>query len=767
MAEKLSLVLEVDDTSGLLTIKKLGDAVDDTTGKINKMGKSLEFIKWDAITSLIGKAEGAFKKLMDTAMKGAEIVQTEKTFYALANAAGVSGASMLDSMKKASQGTISNLDLMQGAIEGLRGHLSPDAVEKLTEASLTFAAAAGSTVKDAFQALMTVIETGRMRQLAGLGENFRMVNVAMTNYATALGKNSAEEMSATQRAEALFSILGQLAKGLEGANVKLDEHFIAIQQAKASWANFTDFLYKVALGAWSGISAAFLRGKAIIQEVLGGLLVAVKMVDSALVAMGFKSMQGELDQAKKTSDELFAQAEKNNALAASLEKGASGIFAPPLDIAGRGVLPPSLPGKNALKEQDKVIKAAWKERLATINEQQVEEMDMQKIALEKELDALRISLNEQQNLLKISEAQNELLYEKGYLADVDYINRKYDLSKKALTEEIANIEAQKTAVAEASKTMLTTVETFYQERVAAIRTTFAEEMKMWSANVDKQKELTSIMNADLANAGKKLEDDKAKITTEGEKKLTDLTIAQANKRVDVVLGETKREAELYKNMEKDIGPAMSEIGNSFISAIGSITDGSKKARDAFRDMAMSIIKYLEQMIMRLMIFGNLQGQYKSSSTGEGGIAGFLGSLIHSIAGGGTSTAGVSSSMEGANLVGGFDLGDVLAFFAREGGVSGPMLSHYPLRSYAEGGIASSPQIGIFGEGGGGEAFVPLRGGKIPIEGGGGSIQHYHYYHIMAMDSKSIDETLSRNPSAIMRILNKDKRLDGTTAKGTR
>ena len=38
----------------------------------------------------------------------------------------------------------------------------------------------------------------------------------------------------------------------------------------------------------------------------------------------------------------------------------------------------------------------------------------------------------------------------------------------------------------------------------------------------------------------------------------------------------------------------------------------------------------------------------------------------------------------------------------------------PLNRYADGGIASSPQLAMFGEGRGPEAYVPLKGGAIPV-----------------------------------------------------
>jgi hypothetical protein len=58
------------------------------------------------------------------------------------------------------------------------------------------------------------------------------------------------------------------------------------------------------------------------------------------------------------------------------------------------------------------------------------------------------------------------------------------------------------------------------------------------------------------------------------------------------------------------------------------------------------------------------------------------------------------------------------------GGGGIMTSHgpMPLRTYASGGIASSPQLALFGEGSTPEAYVPVPNGRIPVtlRGGGSS-----------------------------------------------
>jgi hypothetical protein len=61
-----------------------------------------------------------------------------------------------------------------------------------------------------------------------------------------------------------------------------------------------------------------------------------------------------------------------------------------------------------------------------------------------------------------------------------------------------------------------------------------------------------------------------------------------------------------------------------------------------------------------------------------------------------------------------------SYFAKGGVMAGTMLaaaSGLPMRAYAKGGVTTEPQVAVFGEGPGAEAFVPLPGPNrgIPVE----------------------------------------------------
>ncbi len=117
---------------------------------------------------------------------------------------------------------------------------------------------------------------------------------------------------------------------------------------------------------------------------------------------------------------------------------------------------------------------------------------------------------------------------------------------------------------------------------------------------------------------------------------------------------------------------------------------------------------------------NVQAANVNINGGVGGLigGGTGGGLLGSLFGGGSNFAGQPAGAMGPfQQSGGFlstlisGIGSLFAF--ADGGV---MTSHgpLPLRRYADGGIASSPQLAMYGEGSGPEAFVPLKSGGIPV-----------------------------------------------------
>jgi tape measure domain-containing protein len=163
--------------------------------------------------------------------------------------------------------------------------------------------------------------------------------------------------------------------------------------------------------------------------------------------------------------------------------------------------------------------------------------------------------------------------------------------------------------------------------------------------------------------------------------LADQILAINNKLAYDTRGPIERMAEEWQNMSE----RMETAGAGWIAGfIDTFVDGLEQGKFAFKDFATSILKEITKLMMQKMV------------------AQFVMSLM-----GGGSITGIDPSTGAGILAGG---GQVFA----KGGIMTSQ-GRMPLNSYAKGGVASQPQVAVFGEGRMNEAYVPLPDGKrIPV-----------------------------------------------------
>jgi hypothetical protein len=157
-----------------------------------------------------------------------------------------------------------------------------------------------------------------------------------------------------------------------------------------------------------------------------------------------------------------------------------------------------------------------------------------------------------------------------------------------------------------------------------------------------------------------------------------------------------------------------------------VIDNTNKAKSAWRDFGLSATEALQQTLLKALLLAPIAR----------GLSGMFG---------GAGAGGGSDPSAGAGG-GGF-----LSLFGLATG--GIMSSHGPLSlmRYASGGIATGPQLALFGEGRQNEAFVPLPDGRaIPVRlaggaGGGRVMQVSNEYHVHidgARGSKEIEDAVN-------------------------
>lgn len=167
--------------------------------------------------------------------------------------------------------------------------------------------------------------------------------------------------------------------------------------------------------------------------------------------------------------------------------------------------------------------------------------------------------------------------------------------------------------------------------------------------------------------------------------------------------------------EKSIQPLKdfaNQLGDTWASVFSNMVDGTESFSDTVKKSFKSLADSVIHQIMRMMINWALWG----------------------------SMSGAPQKGLGTGLIG--------------------MLAGLLPKNQA-GGVFNTPTAGIIGEAGP-EAVIPLKGGKIPIEGntgGGGTTIVY----ISAMDAKSVNDYFRRNPGPILNVLSRDQRRRGATA----
>ena len=243
------------------------------------------------------------------------------------------------------------------------------------------------------------------------------------------------------------------------------------------------------------------------------------------------------------------------------------------------------------------------------------------------------------------------------------------------------------------------------------------------------------LEAELQDLGIRQRYEKRASTLQEDLEKEGITGKEASQRIqdlDKELNKALQTAEAIRALKRstdelnaaDVGQGFKNGVESFLTSIGTMSENvSQLTQNAFQglsdgiaelvttgkmnfnDFANSIIKDMiriatQQLILRPILQG-ISGLFGGGGGGGGGgLPGF----------------GMDS------IIPGLGLGNTPAFKFANGGIMTEMGS-MPLKRYAAGGIANSPQLAMYGEGRMPEAYVPLPDGRrIPVamQGGGGT-----------------------------------------------
>ena len=171
----------------------------------------------------------------------------------------------------------------------------------------------------------------------------------------------------------------------------------------------------------------------------------------------------------------------------------------------------------------------------------------------------------------------------------------------------------------------------------------------------------------------------------------------------------------YKNGTALATASTNAFTSSFSGLLNDIVLGTKSAGEAFKDFIRNFISGLVQAINQLIATKIAAGILSAL------VPGFAAAPAAPVAAAGGVVGGrlLATGPAGSGPFNGPPVGGA-KFFEKGGIMAGTMLaaaSGLPMRAYAQGGVATEPQIAVFGEGRGAEAFVPLPGPNrgIPVE----------------------------------------------------
>jgi TP901 family phage tail tape measure protein len=194
---------------------------------------------------------------------------------------------------------------------------------------------------------------------------------------------------------------------------------------------------------------------------------------------------------------------------------------------------------------------------------------------------------------------------------------------------------------------------------------------------------------------------------------TESTLAAQQGKLDLMQQEAQQLEEVkqrYEQYRALIDGTANAISGGLGSAFDLLIDGTENWGNSLRGIASGVLRDIAKQLVQIYA---VQPATK-------GLQGLLGNLF----GGGNPAGAAAAAGAGASVYTMPMLSGVPAItgaFAKGGIMTdrGPL----PLRAYANGGIATGPQLALFGEGRMNEAYVPLPDGRrIPVamQGGGGS-----------------------------------------------
>lgn len=187
------------------------EAVDNTKAGLDSVRRNVQDLERSVLSlqKIIMQATGAvlaMKGAWNLADQAAGFMEQEAALNRLAAAYGSSSKIMIDSIKQAADGTISSLDAVNIATQGLAKGLTPDQIANLTQVAKAYGDITNQSTAQALNEIATAAETGRSRMLQQAGIIVDL-NKAWDEYAKSTGRTVAQLTEAEKRQVSVNAIM--------------------------------------------------------------------------------------------------------------------------------------------------------------------------------------------------------------------------------------------------------------------------------------------------------------------------------------------------------------------------------------------------------------------------------------------------------------------------------------------------------------------------------------------------------------------------------
>ena len=604
---------------------------------------------WIAASAAIAAAAVAIRQAIGYIDEAAKALQIESSFKIMADAAEVNSERLIASMKAATRETIDDSAMMQKAIKLMTLGYNPEQIERFSRVVITASQIAGTTAAEAYDELADAIANRMPKALVRMGAATRE-QMGIVNAAIEAG---ADSIAIYELAMANLELKQKMLQGT------MDQAAIAMQRLKAMTDEATESIGKLLIIA---IDKAY-RG----CEYLAGGVMGLASAYASYRALVYKVMGDEKQEAENRN---YA----NWALEQKVEH---------LKNATNGLLENSEAEKRATKAEVDGARAKVDSQMAALKVFTASAAAKKKAEAEAEAAAKKsIDVNKRFWEEYKKEVEGAFEFEKFKLDEQYKAFDKYVHDKVALGSWY-QAEKRKIEIKEYAETASTQFPSEFYGAESARAKAYKANQK---AAEDYQKSVEAQLAANAA-ADKKLNDQNWWKTYIEDTE----DAARAN--------------EIFKD-------SMNIMSQSAADAFAEFATGTKSAKDAFTEMAQSMIASM----VRMQTQKGFEALFSMILSGSGGV---LGSLF----GGGSTPTGMGTNTYVGSNTGGVGAGWGGGYSAAKGAI----FDSSGAQAFARGGVVGQPTFfpmakgtGLMGEAGP-EAVMPLKrlpNGNLGVESAG-------------------------------------------------